>query len=68
MIIKIIMWLPLTLCRWVQAWLFPSKLFRYTYEPSSEAERERTVYVRNKTNLAVYKVKRLEHDLTHKGK
>ena len=59
MILNIILWSPLTLYRWVQAWLFPRALFRYTYEPSSDAERERELYIRNKARLAVYKVKKL---------
>ena len=63
MIMNLILWLPLTLYRWVQAWLFPRTLFRYTYAPSSDAERERARYARNKIALAAYKVRKLEHSL-----
>ncbi len=54
-----IFYIPLTLYRLAQAWLFPRLLFRYTYAPSSEAERERARYAKNKIRLAEYKVKRL---------
>lgn len=56
--IDFILWLPLTIYRLIQAWLFPRTLFCYTYEPSSEAERDRSTYATNQLRLAEYKVKR----------
>jgi hypothetical protein len=58
MLVKVILWLPLSIYHWVQSHFFPSTLFRYTYQPSSDEERERELYIRNKARLAAYYAKR----------